>query len=128
MSNYGAALRSGQRLLDEIPISIRLIRELHKDLLSGVRGHHRDPGNFRRTQIHIGSDRRFIPPLPADALRCLNDLEKHIHQDRTIDLLVFCFMVHYQFEAIHPFLDGNGRVGRLLLSLMIYKWCNLRSP
>jgi len=126
--NYGSALKSGQRLLDEIPISIRLIKELHKELLSGVRGHHRDPGNFRRTQVHIGSDKRFIPPPPPAALNCLNDLETYLHRDHAIDGLVFCFMVHYQFEAIHPFLDGNGRVGRLLLALMIYKWCKLKSP
>lgn len=127
--NYSYALRKGQKLLqDELPISLRLIRELHRELLSGVRGHHRDPGNFRRTQVHIGSSRRFIPPPPRQAEECLNSLEKYIHNENEIDPLVFCFLVHYQFETIHPFLDGNGRVGRLLLSLMIYKWCNLTSP
>ena len=127
--NYSNALRKGQKLLaDELPISLRLIKELHKELLSGVRGHHRDPGNFRRSQVHIGSDRRFVPPPPAETIECLNQLEKYIHKDSEIDPLIFCFLVHYQFETIHPFLDGNGRVGRLLLSLMIYKWCNLNSP
>jgi Fic family protein len=127
--NYSRALRRGQKLLtDELPISLRLIKELHKELLSGVRGQHRDPGNFRRSQVHIGSDRRFIPPPPNETIACLNDLEKYIHIDNEIDPLIFCFLVHYQFETIHPFLDGNGRVGRLLLSLMIYKWCDLTSP
>lgn len=127
--NYGNALRKGQQLLnEEFPISLRLIKELHKELLSGVRGHHRDPGNFRRSQVHIGSDRRFVPPPPNETTTCLNNLEKYIHTEKNIDPLVFCFLVHYQFETIHPFLDGNGRVGRLLLSLMIYKWCNLASP
>jgi Fic family protein len=126
--NYGEALRMGQKLFNDIPVSVRLFRELHKELLSGVRGHHRDPGNFRRIQVHIGSDRRFIPPPAKEALSTLYELEKYIHQENDIDPLIFCFMVHYQFEAIHPFLDGNGRVGRLLLSLMIYKWCKLVSP
>lgn len=126
--NYNKALRLGQKLISEIPVSLRLIRELHKELLTGVRGYQRDPGNFRRTQVHIGSDRRFIPPPPREALDCLYDLEKFINQDIEIDPLIFCFMVHYQFETIHPFLDGNGRVGRLLLSLMIYKCCRLKSP
>jgi len=128
VSNYSQALRFGQTLLKDIPISIRLIKELHKELLSGVRGRHSDPGNFRRTQVHIGSDRRFIPPPPVDAIQCLNELEKQIHEQSNINPLILCFMVHYQFESIHPFLDGNGRVGRLLLSLMIYQWCELTSP
>ncbi len=128
VSNYGRALRRGQELLNDIPISLRLVKELHKSLLSGVRGYQRDPGKFRRAQVHIGSDRRFIPPPPSEAIRCLNELEKNIHRENHIHPLIFCFMVHYQFEAIHPFLDGNGRVGRLLLSLMIYKLCRLVSP
>lgn len=128
VSNYNKALRLGQRLLDEIPVSLRLFRALHRELLTGVRGHHRDPGNFRKTQVHIGSDRRFIPPPASEMVKNLNNLEEYIHKDNTIDPLIFCFMVHYQFETIHPFLDGNGRVGRLLLSLMIYQWCKLTSP
>jgi len=126
--NYSNALEIGQKLLEKIPISNRLIKELHKNLLSGVRGYQRNPGNFRKTQVHIGSDRRFIPPPPNETIKCLNDLEVFIHKNKEIDPLIFCFMVHYQFETIHPFLDGNGRVGRLLLSLMIYKLCNLTSP
>ncbi|MDZ8031859.1 Fic family protein [Nostoc sp. DedSLP04] len=129
VSNYGKALVLGQKLLENIPISLRLIKDIHKELLSGVRGHHRDPGNFRRSQVHIGADRRFIPPPHNEIINCLDNLEKYIHKDNIeIDPLIFCFMVHYQFEAIHPFLDGNGRVGRLLLSLMIYKFCGLSHP
>lgn len=128
--NYAKALRNGQELIanDRLPISLRLIKILHRELLSGVRGHHRDPGHFRKVQVHIDSDRRFIPPPPMESKQCLHDLETYIHANNDIDPLVFCFLVHYQFETIHPFLDGNGRVGRLLLSLMIYKWNNLTSP
>ncbi len=128
VSNYGRALRLGEELLEKLPFSLRFILELHKELLEGVRGHQKNPGSFRRTQVHIGSDRRFIPPPPAEALEALKELEKYIHREIDIDPLIFCFMVHYQFETIHPFLDGNGRVGRLLLSLMIYKYCGLTSP
>lgn len=126
--NYSRALRIGQKLLDEIPFSLRFISALHKTLLDGVRGNQKDPGNFRKSQVHIGSDRRFIPPPHTDALQCLYTLEEYLHQNNEIDPLVFCFMVHYQFETIHPFLDGNGRVGRLLLSLMIYELCDLINP
>lgn len=126
--NYGQALRQGQQLLNDIPVSLRLLRELHGELLKGVRGNRKNPGNFRRGQVHIGSDRRFVPPPAHEATNCLFELEEYVHRENRIDPLIFCFMVHYQFEAIHPFSDGNGRVGRLLLSLMIYKWCGLTSP
>ncbi len=119
VSNYKKALRRGQDLLQSIPVSLRLIKELHKVLLSHVRGHHRTPGNYRKVQVHIGSDRRFIPPPPHEMMACLYDLERYIHSETKLDPLIFSFLVHYQFETIHPFLDGNGRVGRLLLSLMI---------
>jgi Fic family protein len=126
--NYNNALELALRLLNERPLSLNLIREIHQTLLSGVRGFQRDPGNFRRSQVHIGSDRRFIPPPPNEVLSCLYDLETFIHKNKKIESLILCFMVHYQFETIHPFLDGNGRVGRLLLSLMIYQQCNLSQP
>lgn len=128
VSNYSRALRIGQDLLSDLPISLRLIKELHKELLRGVRGDNKNPGNFRRTQVHIGSDRRFIPPPPTMVMNCLSDLELYIHTENKIDPLIAAFMVHYQFETIHPFMDGNGRVGRLLLSLMIFQNCNLKSP
>ncbi|WP_138505842.1 Fic family protein [Nostoc sp. PA-18-2419] len=126
--NYNRALELGLDLLEKRPLSLNLIRSIHQELLSGVRGFHRDPGNFRRSQVHIGSDRRFVPPPPNEIMPCLDALEKYIHKEKHIDPLIVCFMVHYQFEAIHPFLDGNGRVGRLLLSLMIYEHCKLSKP
>jgi len=127
--NYGQALTQGQQQVDEgYPLSLALVRQLHQSLLGGVRGADRTPGEFRKTQVHIGSTRRFIPPPPLEVPRCLNELEGYIKSESDVDPLVRCFMLHYQFETIHPFNDGNGRVGRLLLSLMIYKWCGLHSP
>jgi Fic family protein len=126
--NYNRALELALSLLEKRPLSLNLIREMHQTLLSGVRGSQRDPGNFRRSQVHIGSDRRFIPPPPNEVMPCLDALEKYIHQKKGIEPLILCFMVHYQFETIHPFLDGNGRVGRLLLSLMIYQKCKISKP
>jgi Fic family protein len=126
--NYIKALRYGQELLNDIPISLRLIRELHNVLMRGVRGNEKDPGNFRRIQVQLGSDRRFLPPPPQYIMHHLDLLEKDIHADHDIDNLLYCFMIHYQFEAIHPFTDGNGRVGRLLLSLMIYNMFEHRQP
>jgi len=129
VSNYSKALRQGIILLNKIPLSLRLIRELHKTLLLGVRGRERTPGEFRRHQVHVGSGRRFIPPPANLLLECLDLFEKHLNQDDSeYDSLVRCYLIHYQFEAIHPFLDGNGRVGRALLSLMIYKWCDMSIP
>ncbi len=117
------------KLLEELPFCLRLIRELHATLLKGVRGKERTPGQFRTCQVHIGSDKRYIPP-PANHLKaCLDAFEKELNQqDAKYDPLVRCFLLHYQFEAIHPFLDGNGRIGRVLMSLLIYKWCNLSMP
>jgi len=127
--NYGHALMLGQQRLDDgYPLSLTLIRQLHQELLTGVRGSDQTPGKYRKTQVHIGSTRRFIPPPPLEVPPCLDALEKYINTKSDIDPLIRCFMLHYQFETIHPFNDGNGRVGRLLLSLMIYKWCNLHGP
>ena len=127
--NYNKALNMGQEQLDEgYKISLSFVRQLHQSLLGGVRGADRTPGEFRKTQVHIGSTRRFIPPPPLEVVRCLNEFETYFNLESKIDPLVRCFMLHYQFETIHPFNDGNGRVGRLLLSLMIYKWCGLQSP
>ena len=126
--NYNRALELGLTILTKRPISLNLIRAMHQELLAGVRGSRRDPGNFRRSQVHIGSERRFIPPPPNEVMPSLDMFEKSIHKEKKIDPLIFCFMAHYQFETIHPFLDGNGRVGRLLLSLMIYDQYNLRKP
>jgi len=129
VANYSKALRQGVELLGDLPLSLRLIREMHGTLLTGVRGRERNPGEFRRHQVHVGSDRRYIPP-PADHLgRCLDRFEKRMHEDDPeFDPLVRCYLLHYQFEAIHPFSDGNGRVGRALLSLMVFHGCKLTRP
>lgn len=126
--NYATALRRGAELLETLPLSLRVIREMHRVLLTGVRGRDRAPGEFRRNQVHVGSDRRYVPP-PANALdACLDDFERFLNDADEIDPLVRTYLAHYQFEAIHPFVDGNGRVGRALLSLCAYQWCRLSRP
>jgi Fic family protein len=127
--NYGKALQLGVNLLDSgLPISLRLIKEIHQALLSGVRGQERRPGEFRDCQVQVGVGARFVPPPATHLVDCLDAFEKYHHQDSEIDPLIRAFLAHYQFETIHPFRDGNGRVGRLLLSLTIYQWMNLGSP
>jgi Fic family protein len=127
--NYDSALQKGQKTLEELPLSNRAIRELHNVLLSGVRGADRTPGEFRKRQVHIGSDRRFVPAPPADIEDLMGGLETYMNEEEVNpDPLVRSFLAHYQFETIHPFLDGNGRVGRLLLSLMVWKTCGLQQP
>jgi Fic family protein len=126
--NYDKALQQGQELLETLPLSNRVIRILHATLLDGVRGTDRTPGYFRKRQVHIGSDRRFVPPPPEKVEDLIADLENYMNEPMETDPLIQSFIAHYQFETIHPFLDGNGRVGRLLLSLMIYKRCGLQSP
>jgi len=129
VSNHSLALRQGMRRLEELPFCLRFIRELHETLLKGVRGKDRTPGQFRTSQVHIGSDKRYIPPPPNYLQACLDAFEKGLNQrSAQYDSLVRCYLLHYQFEAIHPFLDGNGRIGRVLMSLLIYKWCNLSMP
>ncbi|MEX2315699.1 MAG: Fic family protein [Pirellulales bacterium] len=120
--NYNRALVQGCELLKTLPVCNRLVREMHGILMTGVRGHYKNPGQFRDCQVQIGSQARFVPPPSETAKTCINDLEKYLNEeDQQFDPLVRCFLVHYQFEAIHPFADGNGRVGRALLALMIYK-------
>ncbi len=129
VSNYSRALRQGMTLLNEIPLSLRFIREIHKTLLTGVRGKERMPGNFRDYQVHIGHDRRFVPPPPNSLMECLDAFERHLNsEDDQFDPLVRCYILHYQFEASHRLGDGNGRVGRVLLALMIFHWCRLSLP
>ncbi len=129
VANYGRALREGLSLLEKQPFSLRLIRNLHSYLLEGVRGRDKLRGEFRRYQVHIGSDRRYIPPPVPEMHACLDAFEKHMNATESdYDPLVRCYLIHYQFEAIHPFVDGNGRVGRVLLSLMINAWCDLHMP
>ena len=128
--NYVSALEFAIHRVREIPISLRLIRELHERLLSGVRARHRGaniaPGEFRRDQNWIGSDSvsaaRFVPPPPNEVMNALDSFEKFIHAPSNVQIppLVQAAMIHYQFETIHPFPDGNGRVGRLLIPLVLH--------
>ncbi|TGD72641.1 Fic family protein [Mangrovimicrobium sediminis] len=132
VSNYGRALREGFNALQEYPLSLSLIRNLHQWLLEGVRGDDKSPGKFRETQVHIGSGRRFIPPPPTHLSQCLQELDAKLRPEeqgqREYDSLIMCYLLHYQFETIHPFRDGNGRVGRLILALTTWKWCGLSMP
>ncbi|MGZ4317479.1 MAG: Fic family protein [Gaiellaceae bacterium] len=117
--NYVRALEAGLRRLPTLPLSKRLIREIHGELLRGVRGQERTPGEFRRTQNWIGgsnpTNALFVPP-PVELLEdALDDFERFLHEDLQLPILVRCALAHFQFETIHPFLDGNGRLGRLLI-------------
>ena len=125
--NYRQALRSRLEGQNDLPLSLRLIRELHKILMHGVRGSDQTPGEFRTLQNQIGRPARYVPPPPERLAETLNAFEHSMHLTNSFDPLVRAFLAHYQFEAIHPFRDGNGRVGRLLLSLMIAEWCKLSS-
>lgn len=134
VSNYVAALEHGMaRIKDGFPISLRLIRELHEILLSKGRGSRKQPGEFRTSQNWIGGTRpgtaRFVPPPPEQVMPCLDRLEKFLHNDpeKTSPLLKAA-LAHLQFETIHPFLDGNGRVGRLLITLLLCSEGSLREP
>lgn len=124
VANYVRALDRGLERLRQIPLSLNLIRELHGILLSGVRGSDRHPGQFRRCQNWIGSSRDiadaiYVPPPQEKLADLLSAFEKFVNTPSDLPLLVRLAMIHYQFEAIHPFEDGNGRVGRLLLSLLL---------
>lgn len=125
--NYRRALHEG--INSALPISLRLTKDLHRTLMLGVRGRDKTPGEFRKGPVAIGSNHRFVPPPPDQVPTCLDALEKHIHtKNCRHDCLVNCFLVHYQFETIHPFSDGNGRVGRLLLAMMLKTFCHLSKP
>lgn len=132
--NYVKALDYGLERLKTLPISLRLIRELHEKLMQGVRGGNLTPGEFRRTQNWIGPagstimTATYVPPPVDEMNQALSDLEKFIHVSTDIPALARAAMIHYQFEAIHPFLDGNGRVGRLLLALLLAEWNILSQP
>ena len=120
--DYGRALSKGRELLVELPICIRVIKEIHEVLMAGAQGRFKSPGKFREVQVQIGSSGRFMPPPESEVKRLMNNLELYINSsDDRYDPLIKCYIVHYQFETIHPFGDGNGRVGRVLLALMIYK-------
>lgn len=125
VANYVRALEYGLARLKDLPISLRLIREMHERLMEGVRGEHLTPGEFRRSQNWIGrpgctlTDAIFVLPPAAEMKDALSDLERYLHAPSALPPLVRLALVHYQFEVIHPFLDGNGRIGRLLITLML---------
>jgi len=132
--NYVRALEYGLERLSTLPVSVRLMRELHERLLKGVRGEQWTPCEFRRSQNWIGAPGStletavYVPPPVDEMKNALSDLEKFIHQQDGLPPLIRLALVHYQFEAIHPFLDGNGRVGRLLNSLLLHDWGVLPQP
>ncbi len=133
VSNYVSALEHGLKRLKELPISLRLMREIHKILLQGTRGSGKGPGEFRRSQNWIGGSRpgnaRFVPPPPEEVHPAMSALEKFIHGDPVqTPTLIKAGLVHVQFESIHPFLDGNGRLGRLLIPFMMIAEGVLSSP
>ena len=133
VQNYIAALNQAINKLEELPFSSRLIKQTHKTLLSGVRGKHKLPGEFRTSQNWIGgasiADATFIPPIHATIDEYMGDLEKFAHsQDFYFPELLKIALIHYQFETIHPFLDGNGRVGRLMITLYLVEKGILKKP
>ena len=133
VSNYVAALDHGiARLREDFPLSNRLIREIHGVLLARGRGSEKDPGEFRRSQNWLGGTRpgnaRFVPPPHTAVPDCMTALEHFLHADDGLPLLVRAGLAHVQFETIHPFLDGNGRVGRLLITFLLHHGGALREP
>lgn len=134
VQNYVRAIEYGLRRLDELPLSLRLIRELHAILMEGVRGEQATPGEFRQSQNWIGalgcslSEATFVPPPVPEMQEALAQLEKFLHTDTNLPPLAQLALVHYQFEAIHPFRDGNGRIGRLLITLFLYERKSLSQP
>ena len=132
--NYVRAMYSGLARLSELPVSLRLIREIHAELLATGRGAERQPGEFRTSQNWIGPEggtlatARFVPPPPHEMDQALDNLEKYLHAPSPWPNLIDLAMVHAQFETIHPFLDGNGRVGRLLVTFMLVQRQVLRQP
>lgn len=132
--NYVAALNYGLERLASLPLSLRLIREIHERLMVGVRGAEKHPGQFRTSQNWIGgigstlATARFIPPAPSDMQAALGDLELFLHASKPLPKLLKIGLAHAQFETIHPFLDGNGRMGRLLITFYLCQQQVLRKP
>ena len=134
VQNYVRAMEYGIQRLEELPLSLRLVREIHARLMRRVRGEGAKPGEFRQNQNWIGppgcslAEATFVPPPVPEMTTALNDWEKFLHEAKDIPPLVQCALMHYQFEAIHPFLDGNGRVGRLLITFFLCEREHLPQP
>lgn len=132
--NYIRATEFAIERLKTLPLCNRLIKEIHAVLMAGVRGQEKSPGEFRYSQNWIGGqgstlkNARYIPPSPEDMVDAMSDLEKYINADDELNALIRAALVHYQFETIHPFLDGNGRVGRLLITLFLMEQKVLTTP
>ena len=132
--NYVQALEYGLGRLQTLPVSLRLIRDIHERLMEGVRGERQTPGEFRHSQNWIGppgstlNDASYVPPPVTEMLEALGSLEKFLHSPGKLPPLIRLGLIHYQFESIHPFLDGNGRVGRLLIPLLLCAWKLLPEP
>lgn len=134
VERYLSATRQGYELVRTLPLTQRLILQLHQTLLSGVRGQEKLPGKFRRTPVWVGSPTdspetaTYVPPLPGDLPDAMGDWEDFVNTPDQSPPLIRCGLMHYQFETIHPFLDGNGRIGRLLINLMLMEEGRLTTP
>lgn len=132
--NYVRAMNHGLARIEDLPVSVRLIREIHAELLADVRGSHLTPGELRQSQNWIGpagctlNEAIFVPPPPQNVLEALGALERFLHEDNRLPLLIKIGLAHSQFETIHPFLDGNGRVGRLLITFLLCENGVLQKP
>ena len=131
---YVAAVQYALDAMQKLPLCSRLLRDIHEVLLAGVRGHEKNPGEFRRSQNWIGGqgstlqNARYIPPNVDDMREAMGNLEMYMNQEPEIDAVVSAALIHYQFETIHPFLDGNGRLGRLLIILYLMQQGVLSAP
>ena len=133
VSCYVAAMDHGLKRLEDLPLSLRLLREIHEKLMTNARGSTKHPGEFRTSQNWLGGTRpgnaRFVPPPPQELMNCLGDFEKFLHDKSTgLPVLIKAALAHHQFETIHPFLDGNGRLGRLLITFILCVEEVLQSP
>ncbi len=132
--NYVKSMNYALELLNDLPICSRYLKKVHNILLTGARGKEKNPGEFRHSQNWIGSsgstlkNAKYIPPTVEDMEECMSDLEKYINEDSDIDDLIKAALIHYQFETIHPFLDGNGRIGRMLIVLYLISKRKLDYP
>jgi len=132
--NYIKATETAIELLKSLPLCCKLLRKVHEVLMHGTRGEEKNPGEFRRSQNWIGGagstirTARYIPPNPEDMINAMSELEKYINAPDDTDVLIKAALIHYQFETIHPFLDGNGRIGRLLIILFLLDRKILTTP